>query len=276
MAAASSEIGPSAAGPGASPTGVLIVDKPLRTTSMHVCRVVKRRLINGGAPKRVKVGHGGTLDPLATGVLVVLVGKATKRCDQVMAGRKRYVAEVDLSHRSTTDDAEGELTDTPVERPPSREDVERALAGFVGTIMQRPPAYSAIKVGGRRAYQLARKHERAEARRHEGGGDEATERPTDSGGGLPVLEVRPVVVHSVELAEYAWPRAVVEIACGKGTYIRSIARDLGEALGTGGMLTGLRRTEVAPYGIGEAVKLEDVPDPLTAEAWKTVAALTDG
>lgn len=257
-----------------SPAGLLIIDKPTGMTSMHVCRIVRRRLVNAGAPKRVKVGHGGTLDPLATGVLVVLVGKATKLCNKVMAGRKRYVAEVDLAHRSTTDDAEGELTEVSVAEPPSREAVEAALSRFVGSIMQRPPDYSAIKVGGRRAYKIARSQSRerklAEA--------ECTDASDLAPSPEPIaLEPRPVVVHSIELLEYAWPRARLDIACGKGTYIRSIARDLGEALGTGGMLTGLRRTEVAPFTIGEAVALDDVPDPLPSEFLRPIdPALTGG
>lgn len=239
-----------------TPTGLLIIDKPPGMTSMHVCRIVRRRLVNAGAPKRVKVGHGGTLDPLATGVLVVLVGKATKLCNEVMAGRKRYLAEVDFSHRSTTDDAEGQLTELTVAEPPARERLEALLPRFTGTIMQRPPDYSAIKVGGRRAYKIARSHHGREGPAEAPVGDEGP------AAAPPPLPARPVQVHAVRILDYSWPRATLDIACGKGTYIRSIARDLGEALGAGGMLTALRRTEVAPFTIDEAVRLDEVPDPL--------------
>jgi len=220
-------------------SGILVIDKPESLTSMTVCRAVKRKLIAGGAPKKVKVGHGGTLDPLATGVVVVLVGKATKLCDRVMSGRKAYLAGIDLSRTSTTDDREGDLTDVPVERPPTREQVEAAAATFVGTIQQRPPMHSAIWVDGRRSYHLARS----------GKGEE--------------LPARPVVVHSIRVAEYAWPRVDLHVECGKGTYIRSLARDLGASLGCGGMLVSLRRTRVGEFTIDHAAPLDSLPEQLT-------------
>jgi tRNA pseudouridine55 synthase len=221
--------------PHTSPTGLLIIDKPEGITSMGVCRKVRGKLVAGGAPKRVKVGHGGTLDPLATGVLVVLVGKATRLCDRIMAGEKRYLAGIDLSQSSTTDDREGERTPVRVEAPPTLESVAAACARFVGTIMQRPPAYSAIKVDGERAYRLAR------------------------GGQPPTLPARPVVVHSIDLVAYDWPVATLDVRCGKGTYIRSLARDLGEALTGAGMLLSLRRTAVGEFGIDRAKPLADLP-----------------
>jgi len=234
--------GGGAAGP-SGPSGLLIIDKHEGITSMGVCRNVRWRLVQGGAPKRVKVGHGGTLDPLATGVLVVLVGKATKMCDAVMKGTKRYTATVDFSQLSTTDDREGARKVVEVPRVPGREEVEAACRGFVGVIQQRPPAYSAIKVGGKRAYKLARKAE--------GGGTE-----------LPELAARPVEVNSIVVEEYQWPRAVLEVVCGKGTYIRSLGRDIGTAMGVGGMLEGLRRTGVGAFGIEGAVRLDGLPEVL--------------
>lgn len=216
-------------------SGLLIIDKPYDLTSMTVCRAVRRRLVAGGAPKRVKVGHGGTLDPYATGVMVVLVGRATKLCDAVMAGEKRYVADIDLSRRSTTDDLEGEITEAQYLRPPTREEVAAACARFVGTIMQRPPAHSAIWVDGERAYHLARRGE------------------------APDLPERPIVIHEITLLDYEWPRARIDVRCGKGTYIRSLARDLGSALGVGGMLVGLRRTAVGEFTIERAVALDSLP-----------------
>ncbi|MEN0020957.1 MAG: tRNA pseudouridine(55) synthase TruB [Planctomycetota bacterium] len=223
-----------------SPVGFIVIDKPVGPTSMDVCRRIKWRLKQAGAPKRVKVGHGGTLDPLASGVLVVLVGRnATKLCDQVMAGQKRYLADVDLAYTSTTDDAEGELTPADTNSPPTIADVERALPSFIGKVMQTPPAYSAISIGGRRAYDLAR------------------------AGEAPKLEARPIRIDNIAIVSYEWPRLVLDITCGKGVYIRSLARDLGAALGAGGMLRGLRRTMVGPHDIEQSMPLDDLPDAMT-------------
>jgi tRNA pseudouridine55 synthase len=216
-------------------SGLVIVDKPLDLTSMTVCRSVKRRLMAGGAPKSIKVGHGGTLDPLATGVVVVLVGRATKLCDAVMAGRKRYLAEIDLSRTSTTDDREGDLTAVTPERVPTLAEVQAVVPSFVGTIQQRPPAHSAIWVDGKRSYHLARK------------------------GKPPVLAARPVVVHSIVVTGYEWPMLRLDVECGKGTYIRSLARDLGAALKCGGMLHALRRTAVGEFTIERATVLDALP-----------------
>ena len=140
-------------------SGVLLVDKPYRLSSMSIVRVVKRRLMNSGLPKSIKVGHGGTLDPLASGLMVILVGKATKLCDQIMAGRKAYVAEVDLTRFSSTDDLEGEMTPVDVATPPTIEQIHAILPRFIGTIMQRPPNHSAVWIDGKRAYDIARKGE---------------------------------------------------------------------------------------------------------------------
>jgi tRNA pseudouridine55 synthase len=221
-----------------SPSGLLVVDKPLRLTSMTVCRGVKRRLIAGGAPPSVKVGHAGTLDPLATGVVVVLVGKATRLCDDVMAGEKQYLADVDFSRVSTTDDLEGECSVVPVSSLPTHDQVEAACTRFVGVIAQRPPVHSAIWVDGRRSYHLAR------------------------AGKAETLPERPVVIHAIALLKYAWPLARLDVRCGKGTYIRSLARDLGRSLGVGGMLVALRRTRVGGFTIDRATPLNDLPERL--------------
>ena len=227
-----------------SPTGLLIIDKPIGKTSMQVCANIRARLRKAGAPKRIKVGHAGTLDPLATGVLVVLVGKATRFQDRFMAGRKRYTARVDLSAVSRTDDREGPVTPINCE-PVPRHEIEAVLPRFVGTIVQRPPAYSAMKVGGRRAYDLARKSE------------------TEAD--LPVLEPRPITIDSIDIVGYDWPVLTLDIACAKGTYIRSLARDLGESLHTGGMLDALVRTRVGRYTIDRASALDDLPGELTQQ-----------
>lgn len=224
-----------------TPAGLLIIDKQQRFTSMDVCAILRTRLRRGGAPKRIKVGHAGTLDPLATGVLVVLIGKATRSVNVYMASEKEYTTTVDLSRTSTSDDLGGEVADVPVASPPDRGAVERALCAFRGEIMQLPPQFSAMKVGGQRAYALAR---------------EGTHAP---------LQPRPVRIHNLELRGYAWPNVDLHIRCGKGTYIRSLARDLGIALKTGGVLTALRRTRVGAYDLSTAKTLEQLPQILRQE-----------
>ena len=217
--------------------GIIVVDKPLGLTSMNVCSIVRGRLKAGGAPKRVKVGHGGTLDPLASGVLVVLIGKATKMCDEVMAGVKGYLTTVDLSQVSTTDDLEGEKTQVIPDVIPTRAEIEESCAKWTGAVMQRPPAYSAIKVNGKRAYALARKGEEV------------------------ILEPRLIQIDSIEIVSYEWPMLTIDIVCGKGTYIRSLGRDIGNEVGAGGMLTALRRTRVGQFTLENSVALDDVPNP---------------
>ncbi len=218
--------------------GILLIDKESGYTSMDVCAIVRTRLRRGGAPKRVKVGHAGTLDPMATGLLVVLCGKATPLCNVMMGGRKRYIAKVDFAHRSDTDDKEGEIE--AVEHVPAveRARFEELLKGFTGKIQQVPPRYSAVSVGGRRAYQMAREGESVE------------------------LAPREVEVMALAVTEWDWPRVVLDIECGKGTYIRSLARDIGAALGAGGMLTALRRTESSGFRVEDARRIGEVAEVL--------------
>ncbi len=210
--------------------GALVIDKPLGVTSAAVCR--RARKVTGGA----KVGHAGTLDPLATGVLIVCLGKATKWVPLLMDAEKRYEAVVDLSAFSNTDDLEGELTAVQPRggAAPLREDVEAACARFTGRIMQRPPAFSALKFAGRSAYELARKGE------------------------APEMTPRPVAIHAIEVLAYEWPRLTIDVRCGKGVYIRSLARDIGESLGTGGHLAALQRTAVGPYRVDEAISPDEM------------------
>lgn len=215
--------------------GLILIDKPLRRTSMDVCASIRSRFRRAGAPKRLKVGHAGTLDPLATGLLVVMVGKATRLCERFMAERKIYETQIDLSQNSTTDDAEGERTRVEPGVIPTGEQVAAVVGRFVGVIQQRPPAYSAMKVGGRRAYELARAGEIVE------------------------LAVRPVHVYGLEVLRYEWPCLSLRIECGKGTYVRSLARDLGASLGAGGMLTQLRRTASGGFRVADARTLDSLP-----------------
>ena len=223
--------------------GILNVDKPAGVSSARVVSQVKRLL-----PKGTKIGHAGTLDPFATGVLLLLVGKATRQCERLMDEPKQYEATIRFGATTETDDPEKPEQPWPrkdsTAPPPIREQVEEALRAFVGDVIQRPPAYSAMKVGGRRAYDLARKGH--------------------------AVEIRPrvVKVYRIELLDYAWPDARVRIDCGRGTYIRAIARDLGAALDVGGYLTALRRTRVGPFDAAEAV----TPQQLQAATPEALAA----
>lgn len=219
--------------------GMIVVDKPVGVTSMDVVRRVRRAAGHRGRAHWVKAGHAGTLDPLASGVVLVCVGKATKAVSGLMNQGKVYEAGVDLSAFTATDDREGELEPVDVDAPPTEAAVREALQDFVGTIRQRPPAYSAIHVQGQRAYRMARRGETVD---------------------LPEREVR---VDAIDLLRYDWPMLDLRIACGKGTYIRSIARDLGVRLGTGGHLASLRRTAVGPYIVDDAVTLERFDERLT-------------
>jgi tRNA pseudouridine55 synthase len=211
-------------------TGILVLDKDLGMSSMRAVDIARRRA------GRAKAGHAGTLDPLATGVLVIAFGRATKAIDLLMATEKRYETDVDLSAFTSTDDREGERREVAVSTPPTREQIESTLAQFRGPIQQRPPAFSAVHVAGKRAYQLAR-----------------NDAP-------PELPPREVVVHEIALLDYAWPIARVAIRSGKGFYVRSLARDLGTALGTGGHCATLRRIAVGPFTAATARRFDDLPE----------------
>jgi tRNA pseudouridine55 synthase len=212
--------------------GILNIDKPPGPSSAAVLNRLKRLV-----PRGTKVGHAGTLDPFATGVLLVLVGRGTKLCERLMDLPKQYDATVRLGATTATDDPASPPQPWPDAVPPTAEQVAAALPRFVGRILQRPPPFSAIKVDGRRAYDLAR-----------GGADVA-------------LPPRPVDVYAIELLAYDWPILRIRVDCGRGTYVRAIARDLGEALNVGGHLTDLRRTRVGPFDVTAAV----TPDALAAD-----------
>ena len=191
-------------------------------------------------PRGTRVGHTGTLDPLATGVLVLCVGTATRLTEYVQRMGKTYRAGLLLGARSDTDDADGTVTPVAGATPPDRAAVERCLQGFVGEIEQVPPAYSAAKVTGRRAYDLARRGEGVE------------------------LRARRVQIYGIDVLAYGYPRLEIEVRCGKGTYIRSLARDFGERLGCGGLIASLRRTRVGPFAAEDAVPPD--ADAATARA----------
>ena len=214
--------------------GLLVLDKSPGMTSREALDAVARPLKRA----KLKVGHCGTLDPLATGVLVVAVGPATRLVEYVQRMGKTYRAGIRLGATSDTLDADGRIVERAGAADPGRAAVERACAGQVGTFDQLPPAYSARKVDGRRAYDLARV------------------------GAEVALAPSTVTITRVEIMAYDWPRLELEVDCGRGTYIRSVARDVGEALGVGGLIASLRRTRIGGYTLAGAVAPGDV-DPST-------------
>jgi tRNA pseudouridine55 synthase len=207
--------------------GLLVLDKPGGMTSRAALDRAQRWF-----GRRTRVGHTGTLDPLATGVLVLCLGSATRLSEYVQDMAKIYRSDLRLGATSDTDDADGTITPRPGAVPPDGETLLAAVRHFVGEIEQVPPAYSAAKVSGRRAYDLARQ------------GQDVT------------LAARRVQVHGIDVLAYEYPHLAVEVRCGKGTYIRSLARDLGERLGCGALVRTLRRTRVGPFTAEEAVTLE--------------------
>ncbi len=212
--------------------GLVVVDKSGGMTSHDVVARVRRL-----AGTR-KVGHAGTLDPMATGVLVLGINRATRLLGHLILTDKSYDATVRLGATTTTDDAEGEVVATASTEGVTEQQVRDALAGFVGEIDQVPSAVSAIKVDGRRAYHRVRAGEQVE------------------------LEPRRVRIDSVDVHEVAGDEVRISVRCSSGTYIRAIARDLGERLGTGGHLTSLRRTSVGPYALDTARTLEQLEEEL--------------
>jgi|SRR5579871_1663513 len=216
--------------------GWLVLDKPVGMTSTHAVSVVRRRF----AAKRA--GHAGTLDPLASGCLPIALGEATKTVPFVMDGRKTYHFTVRWGEERDTDDAEGRIVSSCAARPEANA-VLVLLPRFTGTIAQVPPRFSALKVDGERAYDLAREGEMVE------------------------LAPRPVEIHRLELVAMPDPdHAVFAAECGKGTYVRSLARDMGRALGCLGHVAALRRTCVGPFTEDCAVKLEALPEAAPTEA----------
>ncbi len=209
--------------------GIFAVYKDEGMTSHDVIDVVRR------ITREKRVGHAGTLDPCARGVLVVAVGRAaTKTLGEITGSEKEYITRVKLGWRSTTDDREGDKEEVPSSRIPTEEQVRAALAGFEGVISQRPPIYSALKIGGRAAYKLARAHKQIE------------------------LSERQVEAKAVELIRYEWPWVDVRLVTGSGFYVRSFARDLGEALGTGGYVDQLERTRVGAFTKEQALRISDL------------------
>ena len=216
---------------------VLYFDKPLTWTSFAVVNKIRYHLCRKMGVKKLKVGHAGTLDPLATGVMILCTGKATKRIEELQAHTKEYVATLMLGATTPSYDLEKEIDATYPTEHITRELVEETLKKFIGSIEQVPPAFSACMVDGKRAYDLARKGEEVQ------------------------LKAKTLVIDEIELLECNLPVIKIRVVCSKGTYIRALARDIGEALQSGAHLTGLIRTRV-----GE-VRLEDCMQVDAFESW---------
>lgn len=212
---------------------VLYFDKPLKWTSFAVVNKVRYLLSKKMHVKKIKVGHAGTLDPLATGVMIICTGKATKRIEEFQYHTKEYVATLCLGATTPSYDLEKDIDATYPTDHITRELVEETLKHFVGTIEQIPPSFSACKISGERAYELARK------------GEEVNLKP------------KTLVIDEIELLDYQMPTIKIRVVCSKGTYIRALARDIGEALHSGAHLTGLIRTRVGNIRQSDCLQVDD-------------------
>jgi len=217
--------------------GILLVDKPSGWTSFDVVNKIRRLIetsgLNATNKKRFPVGHTGTLDPLATGLLVLMLGTYTKKVPQYTKLDKTYEVTMRLGQTSTTGDEEGEKT-VQSDKVPTKEELHIAFARFEGDIMQRPPAFSAIKIDGQRAYKLARE------------------------GKAPQMQPRPAHIERIILTGYAYPDVHFVTHVSSGTYIRSLVEDVGKQLGTGAYMAGLRRTRVGAFQLDKAMTMQDL------------------
>lgn len=227
-------------------TGILNVAKPGGMTSRRVVDRVNRFV------RPAKCGHAGTLDPLATGVLVVCIGQATRLIEYVQRMPKTYEGTFLLGRTSDTEDVEGTVVELDNAPQPTPAEMENAAAKLVGTIMQRPPAYSALKVEGRRSYDLARAGQAVD------------------------LKPRPVEVYGIEILRYEYPELQLRIRCGSGTYVRSLGRDLAESLGTGAVMSALVRTAIGSFQLADASDLETITPDLIAAKLQPLRTAVDG
>lgn len=214
----------------------IIIDKPLGWTSFDAVKRVRGAIQRRLNMKRFKVGHAGTLDPLATGVLIVCTGRATRRITELQEGMKEYVAEMTFGATTPSYDLEKEIDATYPWEHITRQSVEEVLPRFIGHVMQVPPVFSAVKIDGKRAYSYARKGKEVE------------------------IKPKPLEIREMEILNWQAPRLTLRILCSKGTYIRALARDLGEALESGAHLTALRRTRVGDYRIENALSIDQAVD----------------
>ena len=217
---------------------IILIDKPSGISSFGVVAKVRAHLRDMYGHK-VKVGHTGTLDPFATGLLILLSGKMTKKSGDYLKLDKTYEATLKLGFTSTTGDPEGEITEvdlsklSPQERHPNLEKITSTINSFIGTIIQIPPRFSAIKINGQRAYKLARQNQDFE------------------------IPSREVTIHSIDILHYDYPNLTIRCHVSSGTYIRTLAEDIGKALGTGAYLTALRRTVIGNYNVLNATTLDE-------------------
>ena len=225
--------------------GVLIVDKPKGITSHDVVDIIR------GGFKIEKVGHAGTLDPLATGLLVVLIGKATKLSNNLSGSDKEYEVSCLLGVKTDTDDLEGKIIKKQNQLNITKEDLEKALSKFKGKIKQKVPRYSAVKLKGKKLYELARKNKKFEA------------------------PVREVIIYDLDIIKFELPEVKLRVRCSKGAYMRSLSRDIGEVLGCGGCVSRLRRIISWPFSIDEAVKLKTLKNLDRPELEKLILPIKD-
>lgn len=211
----------------------ILVDKPYGWTSFDVVKRIRGVMLRRMSVKKMKVGHAGTLDPLATGVMIIVSGKSTKLIEQLQSGVKEYIATIALGATTPSYDLETEIDARYPTAHITRELVGEVLAKFTGRIEQVPPAFSACKIDGKRAYKMARKGDAVE------------------------LKPKILVIDEIELLEYSPESITIRVVCSKGTYIRALARDIGAALGSGGHLTALRRTRVGDVTIDRCLSLDD-------------------
>ena len=212
---------------------ILCIDKPLGWTSFDAVKRVRGALLRRMGIKKLKVGHAGTLDPLATGVMIICTGRATKRIDALQLGVKEYIADIALGATTPSFDLETEIDATYPTGHITREAVQAALRGFTGRIEQIPPSFSACKIDGRRAYDMARRGQDVD------------------------LKPKILVIDEIELLDFSQDAIRVRVVCSKGTYIRALARDIGRALGSGAHLTALRRTRVGDVTIDDCISVAD-------------------
>lgn len=212
---------------------IIGIDKPLGWTSFDAVKRLRGAIQRRMRVKKFKVGHAGTLDPLATGVLIVCTGRATRKIEALQNGSKEYVAEITLGATTPSYDLETEVDRTYPTEHITRQLVESVLPKFQGKLMQVPPVFSAVKIDGKRAYSLARKGKQVE------------------------LKAKPLEISEIELLSMEMPKITIRVVCSKGTYIRALARDIGEALQSGAHLTGLRRTRVGEISVDKCLSIDD-------------------
>lgn len=219
---------------------IIIIDKPLGWTSFDAVKRLRGAIQRRLNVRKFKVGHAGTLDPLATGVLIVCTGRATKRITELQEGMKEYVAEVKFGATTPSYDLEKEIDATYPWEHITRERIEEVLPRFIGHVMQVPPVFSAVKIDGKRAYNYARKGKEVD------------------------IKAKPLEIREMEILKWEAPVLTLRVLCSKGTYIRALARDLGEALDSGAHLVGLRRTRVGDYTEQQALTIDRAVEIITS------------